>query len=120
MGRRRANKRSRKRQTYQPDLDLIHQEIRKQGVFAPEAVVDLDKPGLGQFRCIACSRYFMSKKALDEHVLSKPHKRRLRLLEKQVPYTLQEALWAAGVGTLPAPCSGQHQVRESGGKRECF
>ncbi|KAK4531243.1 hypothetical protein CCYA_CCYA07G2100 [Cyanidiococcus yangmingshanensis] len=112
MGRHKSNKRSRRRREYQPDLDLIHGEIRKRGVFAPEATVDLDKPGLGQFRCIACARFFMSRKALDEHIGSKPHKRRMRLLQREVPFTLQEANWAAGLDALPSQSPGQRNPSE--------
>ncbi|XP_073012362.1 zinc finger C2H2 protein ECU02_0310 isoform X1 [Typha latifolia] len=41
---------------------------------------DEDLPGLGQFYCLHCDRYFASEGVMDEHFRSKRHKKRLDLL----------------------------------------
>jgi bud site selection protein 20 len=101
MSRQRSNKRARKRRERGPELDVIHKELRERGPFAAETEADWDLPGLGQFRCVVCSRYFISRNALDEHSVSKPHKRRVKLLGLEAPYTVGEARWAAGLGPAP-------------------
>ena len=37
---------------------------------------DEDKPGLGQFYCIPCSRYFADQTSLTNHTKEKKHKKR--------------------------------------------
>jgi len=37
---------------------------------------DEDRPGLGQFYCAACGRYFISDTAMQTHGKTKAHKRR--------------------------------------------
>ncbi len=59
--------------------------------------MDETKPGLGQFYCIPCAKYFENDAALKSHEGAKVHKRRLRLLSLG-PYTQLEADAAAGVG----------------------
>ena len=58
---------------------------------------DLDetKPGLGQYYCISCARYFESVHARNTHMKSRLHKRRVKEL-KEGPYTQEEADFAAG------------------------
>ncbi len=59
--------------------------------------VDADKPGLGQFYCVSCAKYFVGAEILAKHVQTRPHKRRLKLaLEEQ--YSQREAEAAAGMG----------------------
>jgi bud site selection protein 20 len=57
--------------------------------------LDETKPGLGQFYCIPCAKYFENEKALAHHQRGKVHKRRLKVI-KQGPYTVEEADMAAG------------------------
>lgn len=47
-------------------------------------------PGLGQFFCIHCTRYFINQKAKDEHLKTKDHKKKIKTL-KEKPYDLKEA-----------------------------
>jgi len=53
--------------------------------------------GAGEFPCVHCSRHFISKPALDTHLKTKLHKRRLKEL-KDKPYSQEEADAAAGLG----------------------
>lgn len=60
--------------------------------------LDVDKPGLGKFYCIACAKYFISQKALSDHQSEKKHKRRLKMLLTEKPYSHAEANAGAGRG----------------------
>jgi hypothetical protein len=65
--------------------------------------LDDDLPGGGQYYCIACSKYFISGNALEQHNRTKPHKRRLGGLVKlkqqgMKPHCAQDAEAAAGMG----------------------
>ena len=87
------------------DLDQIQDEIK--AASAPETAkplpIDPDLPGLGQFYCMACARYFMDSENLEKHNKSRPHKRRVKLtLEEK--YTQEEADRGAGMG---APDNGK-------------
>ncbi len=57
--------------------------------------INEDLPGLGQFYCLQCAKYFVDKASLDHHTTGKNHKRRLKVL-KDKPYTQEEAEAAAG------------------------
>ncbi|CAH8549666.1 unnamed protein product [Dicrocoelium dendriticum] len=81
------------------DIDQIYEDV------APENVVrriteatkpDDDLPGLGRFFCVHCAKYFINQSTLDRHKLSKPHKRRLKLLLES-PHSQVDADWAAGL-----------------------
>lgn len=61
--------------------------------------IDETKPGLGQFYCIPCAKYFESEVAIKSHVVTKRHKRRLKEINDR-PYTTQEADAAAGLDVL--------------------
>lgn len=56
---------------------------------------DEEKPGLAQYYCIPCARYFETEFAKQTHIRGKVHKRRLKEI-KEVPYTQEEANMAAG------------------------
>jgi bud site selection protein 20 len=58
--------------------------------------IDENKPGLGQYYCIPCSKYFETEVAKTSHAKTKIHKRRVKLI-KQGPYTQEEADAAAGL-----------------------
>ncbi|XP_033125123.1 zinc finger protein 593-like [Anneissia japonica] len=81
------------------DLDQIHEDLElnnKEKLL--HQTIDYDKPGSGQFYCLTCARYFISKNALHEHFRTKLHKRRLKALQTE-PYTEKEAEAAAGMGS---------------------
>ncbi|KAJ3200836.1 hypothetical protein HK099_002491, partial [Clydaea vesicula] len=58
--------------------------------------IDPDLPGLGQFYCLECAKYYISEQPLKEHIKSKVHKRRLKEL-KEKPYTQEDAEAAVGL-----------------------
>ena len=96
MGRYSVKRYKTKRRTR--DLDLIYNDLS-----SPESInklknqpLDELKPGLGQYYCIQCAKYFENQISLDRHTKSKIHKRRVKSLNER-PYTPLEAEAAAGV-----------------------
>merc|ERR1712087_211267 len=81
--------------------DICADELRVEhigAVLMSKTEVDPDKPGLGQFYCVPCSRYYISQKALDDHNSTSKHRRRLKMLTTEKPYSHEEANAAAGRG----------------------
>ncbi|KAF8458231.1 hypothetical protein BDZ91DRAFT_743305 [Kalaharituber pfeilii] len=83
------------------DIDQVHSDLRnpRQLVQHKALIPDEDRPGLGQFYCIECAKYFESQHSMDHHLTGKRHKRRVRLL-KETPYVQAEADAAAGIGVM--------------------
>jgi bud site selection protein 20 len=67
-------------------------------VLAEKTQLDPDKPGLGQYYCVACARYCINQQALDDHSATAKHRRRMRMLTTEPAYSHQEANAAAGRG----------------------
>ncbi|CDO92906.1 unnamed protein product [Kluyveromyces dobzhanskii CBS 2104] len=95
MGRYSVKRYKTKRRT--KDLDLIYDELtsQKQIDSLLNQPIDETKPGLGQYYCIHCSKYFETAYALKTHLKTKVHKRRVKEL-KGVPYTQEVANAAVG------------------------
>ncbi|KAJ3040381.1 Bud site selection protein 20 [Rhizophlyctis rosea] len=90
-------KRAKRTRARVKDLDQIHEDIKNPEKVATGAV-DADLPGLGQHYCLQCARYFTTAASLNDHIKTKLHKKRLKVL-KEEPYTQKEAERAAGLGT---------------------
>lgn len=95
MGRYSVKRYKTKRRTR--DLDLVYNDLS-----TPESIhalknqpLDETKPGLGQYYCVECAKYFENQITLDRHRKGKVHKRRLKDL-KQRPYTPLESQASAG------------------------
>nr|ACO11129.1 Zinc finger protein 593 [Caligus rogercresseyi] len=85
------------------DMDQIDQDLQPEKVDTLLAQkVDYEKPGLAQFYCVHCAKHFIDSHAFDCHIKSKPHKRRLHALKTE-PYTIEESLRAAGMGSYVPP-----------------
>lgn len=65
--------------------------------------LNFDKPGLAQFYCLICNRYFNDKYANEQHIRGKSHKQKLKSLKKDKPFTQEEAEMAAGKGSYIKP-----------------
>ncbi|KAL3418025.1 C2H2 finger domain-containing protein [Phlyctema vagabunda] len=61
-----------------------------------------DLPGLGQFYCIECAKFFEGENSLVTHYKGKTHKRRVKAL-KEGPYTQKDAEAAIGLRTDNGP-----------------
>jgi bud site selection protein 20 len=71
------------------DFDQVHKETRAQNALnalEKRTEYDEDKPGEGQFYCLACARYFQEREILDKHNLSKRHKSVVKRLAKDEPW----------------------------------
>ncbi|GEQ68942.1 hypothetical protein JCM33374_g2612 [Metschnikowia sp. JCM 33374] len=95
MGRYSVKRYKTKRRTR--DLDLVYDDLssRDSIVALKNQPLDETKPGLGQYYCIECAKYFENQITLDRHRKGKVHKRRLKDL-KQRPYTPLESQAGAG------------------------
>ncbi|CBI30137.3 unnamed protein product, partial [Vitis vinifera] len=60
--------------------------------------VDEDLPGMGQYYCLHCDRYFANVAVRDEHFKTKRHKKRLKQMMGPAPHTQLDADLAAGMG----------------------
>lgn len=81
------------------DLDQIHVDMQpKNAAKLKSQELDVDLPGAGQYYCIQCARYFVDDKALQDHIRSRVHRKKIKML-KEVPYTPEEAERAAGMGS---------------------
>lgn len=80
------------------DLDLIYDDLgTKDSILKlKNQPLDETKPGLGQFYCIHCAKYFENSTSIGSHYKSKPHKRRVKEL-KEKPYTNLESEAASGL-----------------------
>merc|ERR1712154_648456 len=73
----------------------------KRGTFKPDKP-DIEKPGMGQIKCIICARYFINKNVLAIHKKTKKHKKMLRGVTRK-QYTQEEADRCGGVGREELP-----------------
>lgn len=95
MGRYSVKRYKTKRRTR--DLDLVYNDMSSKESIAKLKNQPLDetKPGLGQYYCIECAKYFETQPTLDLHRKGKIHKRRVKDL-KHRPYTPLESQAVAG------------------------
>ncbi|KAG9229851.1 zinc finger domain-containing protein [Amylocarpus encephaloides] len=86
------------------DVDQVSADLRSpkhlQQYKGTKAAEDL--PGLGQFYCIECAKWFESEHSLFGHRKGSTHKRRLKAL-KEGAYTQEEAEAAIGLGMDNGP-----------------
>ncbi|KAK6457854.1 bud site selection protein 20 [Scheffersomyces xylosifermentans] len=99
MGRYSVKRYKTKRRTR--DLDLVYDDLSsKESIYKlKNQPLDETKPGLGQYYCVECAKYFENQLIVDRHVKGKVHKRRVKEL-KVKPYTNLEAEAASGVNLL--------------------
>ncbi|CAN8316758.1 unnamed protein product [Cochlearia groenlandica] len=60
--------------------------------------LDEDLPGMGQFYCLHCDRYFAKASVRDDHFKTKKHKKRVKIMNGQAPHSQLDADLAAGMG----------------------
>jgi bud site selection protein 20 len=76
--------------------DLIHTELRKVDVPRTQEP-NSDLPGLGQFYCLHCDRYFNNASVRDDHYKTKKHKKRVKMMDGAAPHNQIDAEVAAGM-----------------------
>ncbi|CZR57519.1 probable BUD20 Protein involved in bud-site selection [Phialocephala subalpina] len=86
------------------DLDQISEDLRSPKHLerhkSQKAAEDL--PGLGQYYCIECAKWFESENSMVTHRKGSTHKRRVKAL-KDEPYSQKEAEAAIGLRTDNGP-----------------
>eukprot|EP00448_Togula_jolla_P006115 CAMPEP_0170616084 /NCGR_PEP_ID=MMETSP0224-20130122/25686_1 /TAXON_ID=285029 /ORGANISM="Togula jolla, Strain CCCM 725" /LENGTH=116 /DNA_ID=CAMNT_0010941867 /DNA_START=71 /DNA_END=421 /DNA_ORIENTATION=- len=81
------------------DQDQVHDDMKMPDLFKPGKLpMDEDLPGMGQFYCIACARFFKDAEVLKGHERSKLHKKKLKKA-KEEPHTQRDAEAAIGLST---------------------
>ncbi|KAK9727115.1 hypothetical protein RND81_05G258900 [Saponaria officinalis] len=80
--------------------DIVYDSLKKtENGEAKPLPVDEDLPGLGQFYCLHCDRYFSTLTVRDDHFKTKRHKKRLKQMSSDVaPHCQIDADLAAGMG----------------------
>ncbi|GER54295.1 zinc finger family protein [Striga asiatica] len=78
--------------------DAVYDELQKVEGKDKPLPVDEDLPGMGQYYCLHCDRYFANTTVRDEHFKTKRHKKRLKLMMGPAPHTQLDADLAAGMG----------------------
>lgn len=100
---RKAFSKSTRTRRRQRDLDQIHSDLtfihNTDSASLQESLIKEDVAGGGMFPCVHCARHFIDKVALAKHLVSKLHKKRVKVLEKNAPYSVKEAETAGGLGT---------------------
>jgi bud site selection protein 20 len=91
-------------------IDQVWEDARKPRLavtdgktFAPvgtlaKVELDADVPGSGAHYCIPCGRHFQSAVALSDHERTKPHRRRVKVLQGARPHNQKDAERAGGMG----------------------
>jgi len=96
----RGSKSKKKTRRYTRDLDQIHADLSSEAHLAQykktKAMEDL--PGLGQWYCKECAKWFEGEANFTSHRRGKNHKRRLRQLREE-PHTQKESEAAIGLST---------------------
>jgi len=95
------NKRTRtKTRRYVRDIDQVKADLfnTKHLMRYTTSKPKEDLPGLGQWYCIQCAKWFESENSLTTHRKGKGHRRRIKAL-KDEPYTQKEADAAIGLHT---------------------
>lgn len=78
--------------------DVVYEELNNLGGENKSLPVDEDLPGMGQYYCPHCDRYFANVAVRDEHFKTKRHKKRMKLMMGPAPHTQLDADLAAGMG----------------------
>ncbi|KAK4799364.1 hypothetical protein SAY86_024729 [Trapa natans] len=76
----------------------VYEELNKPEEQRRPLPVDEDLPGMGQYYCLHCDRYFSNVAVRDEHFKTKRHKKRVKQMMGPTPHTQVDADLAAGMG----------------------
>jgi bud site selection protein 20 len=73
------------------DYDQIVEDVADPARQAQLQLADDGLPGAGQHYCVQCARHFIAADVLERHKKSGPHKKMLRRLAKELPWTTEDA-----------------------------
>ena len=73
------------------DIDEIVNDLKPENIIKIQnQKLDEDLPGLGQFYCVFCARYFINGDSLKTHYKSKEHKKQIKRT-KEPTYTINDS-----------------------------
>jgi bud site selection protein 20 len=73
------------------DIDEIINDLKPENIIKLQnQKLDEDLPGLGQFYCVFCARYFINGSSLNTHYKSKEHKKQIKRSNEPV-YTIHDS-----------------------------
>merc|ERR1711957_13325 len=73
------------------DIDEIQTDLMPQNIVKMQVQkLDEDLPGLGQFYCVFCARYFINPASLKTHFTSKEHKKQIKRSNEPM-YTINDS-----------------------------
>ncbi|XP_050142513.1 uncharacterized protein LOC126618477 isoform X1 [Malus sylvestris] len=78
--------------------DMVYDGLKKAEKGAKPLPQDQDLPGMGQYYCLHCDRYFNNALVRDDHFKTKRHKKRVKIMMGDAPHTQLDADLAAGMG----------------------
>nr|POF08508.1 zinc finger protein 593 [Quercus suber] len=77
---------------------MVYDQLKKPDEEKKPLPVDEDLPGMGQYYCLHCDRYFANVAVRDEHFKTKRHKKRVKQMMGPAPHTQLDADIASGMG----------------------
>ena len=78
------------------DIDEIVNDLKPDNIVKlKNQKLDENLPGLGQFYCIFCSRYFINSDSLTQHYKGKEHKKQIKRTQEE-PYSIKESRFMGG------------------------
>ncbi|KMZ63270.1 hypothetical protein ZOSMA_41G01130 [Zostera marina] len=101
--RRLSNKSARRIKFLVKGDDVVYDELLKaaeeaaKGTETKALPLNDDLPGMGQFYCLHCDRFFATNTVREEHVRSKLHKKRVKQMNGPAPHTQLDADLAGGM-----------------------
>eukprot|EP00245_Coleochaete_scutata_P010139 TRINITY_DN3501_c0_g1_i1.p2 TRINITY_DN3501_c0_g1~~TRINITY_DN3501_c0_g1_i1.p2 ORF type:complete len:129 (-),score=22.87 TRINITY_DN3501_c0_g1_i1:536-922(-) len=78
--------------------DMVYTELRAPETVKKTDTYDEDLPGMGQYYCLHCDRHFVSEVVKGEHLKTKMHRKRVKLMEGVPPHSQLDADLAGGMG----------------------
>ena len=73
------------------DIDEIISDLKPENLLKfNNQKIDENLPGLGQYYCVFCARYFVDKPSQEAHLKTKEHKKRIKST-KDGPYTIKDS-----------------------------
>ncbi|KAH6825392.1 zinc finger family protein [Perilla frutescens var. hirtella] len=78
--------------------DAVYDELKKTEGGSKPLPLDEDLPGMGQYYCLHCDRYFANVAVRDDHFKTKRHRKRVKIMMGPAPHTQLDADLAAGMG----------------------
>ena len=82
----------RRTRNFSKDIDQIYEDVNdaKRTKMLTNQTPSEDLPGMGQYYCLTCAKYFTNEPSLQDHLKTKVHKRNIKKLQEK-PYTQKDS-----------------------------